>query len=172
MEEIICVDLNDRETGYMQKLQAHKTPVLHRAFSVFLVDETKILIQRRNKNKYHSGGLLANSCCSHQRKGEELSESVSRRLKEELGVSCEVKEVFDFVYFSTYAEDLYEYEFDHVFVGKYNGKINFDPDEIEAVFWIEISELKEMMLKNPEKFSTWFMICAPRVIKLIENGKI
>ncbi|MBR2943748.1 MAG: isopentenyl-diphosphate Delta-isomerase [Clostridia bacterium] len=172
MEEIICVDLNDRETGYMQKLQAHKTPVLHRAFSVFLVDETKILIQRRNKNKYHSGGLLANSCCSHQRKGEELSESVSRRLKEELGVSCEVKEVFDFVYFSTYSEDLYEYEFDHVFVGKYNGKIKFDPDEIEAVFWIEISELKEMMLKNPEKFSTWFMICAPRVIKLIENGKI
>ena len=123
MEELILVDLDDREIGTMDKAEAHRLGRLHRAFSVFIVDCDRMLIQQRNRGKYHSGGLWANACCSHPRHGETLPEATERRLREELGISCELRELFDFVYFSRYVDDLFEYEYDHVFVGEYSGFI-------------------------------------------------
>ena len=101
-DKLIWVDLNDREFGQGEKLDTHKRNILHRAFSVYLYSNGKILIQQREKNKYHSGGLWANSCCSHPRKGEELMEAAHRRMEEELGIksgTCDLKEIDSFVYF-------------------------------------------------------------------------
>jgi len=169
LEEILLVDLDDNEIGYSTKEDVHKYGTLHRAFSVFLVNEDKILIQRRNKNKYHSGGLWTNACCSHQRKTETLMDAVSRGLKEELGIECEVSEQFSFVYRTKFAEDLYEYEVDHVFLGKYDGQIDLNLDEADAIEWVSISDLKERLRENADTFTSWFIIAAPRVIKILET---
>lgn len=166
-EMLILTDLFDNETGFASKEDAHRLGLLHRAFSVFIINNGKMLIQRRNVNKYHSGGLWANACCSHPRAGESLDIAVQRRMKEELGISCELKELFDFVYFSKYGEELFEYEYDHVFLGEYGGDFSFDPDEIEELMWVGFDELEEMMLKEPQSFSSWFMIAAPKVLKEI-----
>ena len=99
MDELILVDLSDHEIGTMDKAEAHRIGRLHRAFSVFIVHGGKMLLQRRNSKKYHSGGLWANACCSHPRKGESLEAAAARRLSEELGISCAVTELFSFVYF-------------------------------------------------------------------------
>ncbi len=171
MDELILVDLFDNETGSMDKTNAHRLGRLHRAFSVFIVHEGKMLIQRRNKNKYHSGGLWANACCSHPRKGETLEEATSRRLREELGISCNIEELFEFVYFSKYSEELFEYEYDHVFLGDYTGSLSFNEEEIEELRWIDFQELEEEMLAKPESFSSWFMIAAPRVMRIISGRK-
>ena len=82
---IALVDLDDKITGYETKAEVHRRGLLHRAFSVFIVKDGKMLIQKRNIDKYHSGGLWSNTCCSHQQKGEELTESVHRRMSEEMG---------------------------------------------------------------------------------------
>ena len=173
MEQIIKVDINDNEIGTIEKLTAHKTPVLHRAFSIFLVDGNKMLIQKRALNKYHSGGLWANSCCSHPRPNKTILQSCKDRLDVELGIKedIELKEIFCFTYLSKYAEDLYEYEFDHVFVGKYSqkNKINFNKEEICELKWVKIDDLKKDLVKNPQKYSKWFLICAPKVINCLEN---
>lgn len=87
-DHIILVDLLDREIGYEEKMKAHVRPLLHRAFSIFLYHDGKFLLQRRAFSKYHSGGLWANTCCSHPRRGETLAQAVDRRLREETGVSC------------------------------------------------------------------------------------
>lgn len=171
MENIIKVDINDNELGEIEKLEAHKTPILHRAFSVFLVDGDKMLIQKRAEGKYHSGGLWANSCCSHPRPNLSFWGSVYNRIELELGIKekMPLKEVFGFTYLSKYAEDLYEYEYDHVLVGNYskNSKINFNTEEISEVKWVKIADLKKDMVKNPTKYSTWFIICAPKVFDFL-----
>ena len=165
-DELILVNVEDQEVGHQDKASVHKEGRLHRAFSVFLISDGKMLVQKRNKNKYHSGGKLANACCSHPRKGEDLQEAVHRRMKEELGMDCETEELFDFIYFSQYETDLFEYEYDHVFLGEYGGEVSVDPEEIESVEWVELEELKERLMKNPQDFATWFLIAAPKVIRI------
>lgn len=173
MEKIIKVDIDDNKIGEVEKLEAHLTPILHRAFSVFLYDGNKILLQQRAFNKYHSGGLWANSCCSHPRANLSFLESVNNRIKFELGINeiLNLTEIFSFTYFSKYSDNLYEYEYDHVLVGKYpsNLQINFNTEEIANIKWIEINKLKKELIENPAQFATWFLICAPKVIQYLEN---
>lgn len=168
--EVILVDINDNSIGIKEKYSAHKKPLLHRAFSIFLYnDNNEILIQKRQANKYHSGGLWSNACCSHPRIGETLEESTKDRLMDEIGVVTPVEEIFSFVYMSKYAEDLYEYEYDHVFLGKYNGKINLNMEEASEVKWIGLEELSNELVYEPQKYATWFIISAPRVIEEIKK---
>ena len=172
MEDVILVDLQDRQIGTMDKLEAHLEPHLHRAFSVFLVDGCKMLIQKRAMDKYHSGGLWANACCSHPRANKDFWDSVKDRLQFELGIedNLELKELFTFTYMSKYNENLYEYEYDHVLLGsikEYNFK--FNTDEIADMKWVDIDWLADDMVKNPTNYATWFLICAPKVIEYLKN---
>jgi isopentenyl-diphosphate delta-isomerase len=168
-DQILLVDINDKIIGSSNKLDAHTKPTLHRAFSVFLYYNDSILIQKRALCKYHSAGKWANSCCSHQRVGEELMESASRRLFEELSVKCELLEISNFVYFSKFNDNMYEYEYDHVLIGEYSGHYTIDIDEASEAKWISIEDLSEDLLNNPEIYSSWFKIAAPMVIKYLNN---
>lgn len=170
-EELIHVDLDDNVIGYGEKLETHRSPILHRAFSVFLYNGDKMLLQVRHPKKYHSGGLYANSCCSHPRRGETLPQAVSRRLEQELGIQAEAEEQFSFIYCTAFPNGLYEYEYDHVFLGEYSGEVPFDKEEIDRVEWISLSELKRMLVESPALFSSWFLIAAPRVLRILaERG--
>ena len=166
MEEIILVNLDDEIIGSGEKLHVHKDGLLHRAFSIFIVNNKgQMLIQKRNENKYHSGGLWANSCCSHQRADEKLQEAIHRRLQEELGFDCELEEQFSFVYRTVFDNSLVEYEVDHVFLGHYSGEIEINKDEVTEIMWISLDELSEKLVNEPEKFASWFLIAAPQVIR-------
>lgn len=173
MEKIIKVDINDNQTGEIEKLDAHKSPVLHRAFSVFLYDGDKLLLQKRAKNKYHSGGLWANSCCSHPRPNISFLESVCSRINFELGINkkLDLKELFSFTYMTQFSSTLFEYEFDHVLVAKYDSscKIYYNTSEISEMKWITTNELKIDIVANPTNYASWFLICAPKVIEYLEN---
>lgn len=167
-EQLIWVDIFDNEIGTGEKLETHVKEQLHRAFSVFIIHDGKMLIQRRALDKYHSAGLWANACCSHPRKGQTFEESVQDRLELELGIQkgdCIPKEVFSFVYYSKY-DGLSEYEYDHVLVADYNGAFTPNPQEIMETRWIELEQLKHELEEEPQKFSTWFLIAAPRVLEL------
>lgn len=169
-DTLILVDLLDRPVGQGEKLDVHKRGLLHRAFSVFLFDGDRLLIQRRAFDKYHSGGLWANSCCSHPRAGEGLDEAVHRRMMQELGMDCAVTEEFAFVYRAVYADGLSEYEYDHVFAGEYSGAVAPDAGEIAEVKWIAADELLDEMAAHPERFSAWFIIAAPELIRRRLHG--
>lgn len=158
-EYILTVDEQDRETGYMEKMEVHKKGVLHRAFSVMIFNnKDEVLLQKRAIIKYHSPGLWTNSCCSHQRQGETLTEAVSRRIKEELGITCDFKEAFKFKYRVEFDNGLIEHELDHVFIGYYNEKVFPNEDEVEEIRWVPLDELKNEMSEHPEEFTYWFKI--------------
>lgn len=168
-DQLIRVDLYDREIGYASKEEIHKNGWLHRAFSVFLVDGDRMLIQKRNLKKYHSGGLWANACCSHPRQDEGLEEAVERRLFEELGVSAPCRELSHFVYYARFENGMSEYELDHIFVGHYDGEVSFDKNEIAEVKWVDFDWLEEDLQKNPDSYAVWFLTAAPRVLEFLRN---
>ena len=164
-EEIILVNNKDEEIGYGEKLQVHLDGKLHRAFSIYIFNSKhQLLIQKRAMHKYHSPGIIANSCCSHPRKGELLKQAVHRRLKEELGFDTDLKEIFSFVYNALFENDLTENEFLHVFIGEYDSVVNPNPSEVAEVKWINIPSLLKEIKDNPEKYAVWLKMALPKVL--------
>lgn len=171
---LVLVDGLDRETGSATKLQAHVEGLLHRAFSVVLVRDgehgPELLLAKRSLLKYHSGGLWANSCCSHPRVGEEVLDAAYRRTCEELG--CEaigLREVCAFVYRAEFDNGLCEHECDHVVMGRCTGDITPDPAEASEVRWVDFDTLANELANEPTKFAAW----APIVFTMVmaELGK-
>lgn len=167
--QVVLVDIYDRPMGSLPKLTAHQSPRLHRAFSVFLYNGSRMLIQQRAEHKYHSGGLWSNSCCSHPRPGEELAQAVQSRMLEELGIAPPVHEIFEFSYICNFGNGLWEYEYDHVFIGQHSGEIALNPDEAQAMRWIEFEDLERELVECPQSYSVWFVGTAPRVIAEIRS---
>ncbi len=164
MTEVILVNENDEVMGSMEKMAAHRKPTLHRAFSVFLFNNHhKILLQQRAPGKYHSGGLWTNTCCSHPHPGEETKVAASRRLKEEMGIETDITKVFDFIYQADFDNGLTEYEYDHVFIGTYNGAIMPDHTEVSSYCFKSIEEIKQDLELKPHMYTAWFKIALPKL---------
>jgi isopentenyl-diphosphate Delta-isomerase len=164
MDEVVLVDIHDQQTGTMEKMAAHQTPNLHRAFSVFLFDRNNnMLLQQRAHVKYHSGGLWTNACCSHPRPGETTISAAKRRLSEELGMQADIAFAFDFIYQVAFENGLYEFEYDHVFTGIYEGELNPDPNEVAAWCYKSLEEIKADLKENPASYTEWFKIALPRL---------
>ena len=127
-----------------------------------------MLIQQRAWHKYHCGGLWANTCCSHPWPGEDIGACAATRLLEETGiVHHALRHHHDFVYFTKFSENLYEYEYDHVFIGEYEGSFTANPAEVEQLRWISLTDLRTELVEAPEKYAPWFLICAPKVLNTI-----
>jgi isopentenyl-diphosphate Delta-isomerase len=162
--DVILVDEQDRPTGAMEKMEVHQKAMLHRAFSVFIFnDKGEMLLQKRAGKKYHSGGLWTNACCSHPQPGEESMLAANRRLEEEMGFTAPLKKVFSFIYKAAFANGLTEHEYDHVFIGNYNGLVKPDPDEVEDYRYQSLDELKQSLQTHPHHFTEWFKIAFPRI---------
>jgi isopentenyl-diphosphate delta-isomerase len=158
-EQVILVDENDNQIGLMPKMEAHEKALLHRAFSVFTFnDKGELLLQQRAADKYHSPLLWTNTCCSHQRNGETSLEAGKRRLQEEMGFTCELEEVFSFIYKAPFDNGLTEHELDHVMIGYYNEDPIINREEVEAFKWMTLEEVKVDMELNPALYTAWFTI--------------
>ena len=160
MEQVVLVDENDNATGVMEKLRAHTEGKLHRAVSVFIFNtKGELLLQQRAHDKYHSAGLWTNTCCSHPRPGESAYDAAVRRLREEMGMACELEKVFSFVYKSHLDNNLTEYEFDHVFTGISDSFPQPEKTEVAAWRYSGIDRLDDDMKNNPGQYTEWFKIC-------------
>lgn len=158
-ERVILVDAGDTPVGTAEKLTAHREGRLHRAFSVFVLnDGDEVLLQRRAEGKYHSGGLWSNTCCSHPRPGEETEVAARRRLEEEMGFVCPLEPAFEMVYRADVGGGLVEYEYDHIFLGRWNGGPDPDPAEVAGWRWVGLPELREEVARTPRRFTYWFRV--------------
>ena len=158
-EKVILVNEKDDQLGLMGKLEAHQKAVLHRAFSVFVFNKKgELLLQQRALSKYHSPGLWTNTCCSHQRDGETNLVAGKRRLDEEMGFSCELKEMFWFVYKAPFDNGLTEHELDHVMIGYYDKDPTCNPEEVASYKWLMPADVKKDIVMNPQLYTEWFRI--------------
>ena len=124
-----------------------------------------MLLQQRANDKYHSAGLWSNACCSHPRPDENIDEAAERRLQEEMGFSTPLKKIFDFIYKEEVDNNLIEYEFDHVFVGNYDGEVPFNRNEVRGYAFKSLQEIEDLLKSKPELFTKWFQIAFRRVAK-------
>jgi len=164
MEHVILVDENDQQLGLMEKMEAHEKGLLHRAFSVFVFnDQKQLLIHQRAADKYHSGGLWTNTCCSHPRENETITAAGERRLQEEMGFSCSVEPIFSFIYKAKLDGGMTEHEFDHVLIGRYNAAPQPNPDEVMDWKYVDLAEIVEDMNTHPDRYTSWFRIVFDKV---------
>jgi isopentenyl-diphosphate delta-isomerase len=158
-EQLILVDSVDREVGVGDKLKTHLDGRLHRAFSIFVFDgDGRLLLQQRARTKYHSGGLWSNTACGHPRPGEQTLAAAHRRLREEMGFDCELREAFKFLYRAELDNQLVEHECDHVFIGRYEGDPSPDPSEVEGWRWIDTKELHGEFRCSPQDYTYWLKV--------------
>lgn len=171
MQEVILVNERDEPIGTMGKMEAHEKAILHRAFSVFIFNSKgEMLLQQRAARKYHSGGLWTNACCSHPNPGEETKQAAERRLNEELGFSTNLQQAFHFTYKAPFDNGLTEHEYDHVFTGTYNGTILPNKDEVSDYCFKAMDEIKNSLQTHPQKYTAWFHIALPQLIKWMNNA--
>jgi len=171
MDKVVLVDesgkdrLNsDGSLKTLDKLEAHRRGILHRAVSVFIFNSRgQLLLQKRAAGKYHSSELWTNTCCTHPRTGEKPSETACRRLREEMGLESKLKEIFSFLYQADVGNGLIEYEFDHVFTGISDRSPAPDPAEASDWKWISLEDLEAALAKHPEEFTPWLPRCFPEV---------
>lgn len=159
MEKVILVDEQDNAIGTMDKLEAHYKGVLHRAFSILIFNSRgEMLLQKRSVNKYHSGGLWTNSCCSHPTPGEPIAKEASKRLKYEMGIDLQPEFAYKFLYKSQLDNNFTEHELDHVFTGVYDGTPLVNSDEVEDWKSISIQALRADIVRYPYRYTVWFRL--------------
>jgi isopentenyl-diphosphate delta-isomerase len=169
---VILVDKDDIPTGTALKLEAHRNALLHRAVSVFIVnDKGEWLLQRRALDKYHSNGLWTNTCCTHPVPGESSKDAAERRLKEEMGLVCDLYYLFPFIYKGKLDNELTEHELDHVYLGISNDPPEINREEVEDWKYISFIELAEDVQKNSDEYTYWFRLIYKDVYDLITKNE-
>ena len=172
-EQVILVNQNDEPIGLMDKMEAHEKALLHRAFSVFILNsQNEVMLQQRASHKYHSPMLWTNTCCSHQRDGETNIQAGTRRLYEEMGFKTELKELFHFIYKAPFDNGLTEHELDHVMIGYYNDTPIINLDEVESWKWMTTEAIKKDMIVNPGIYTVWFKIIFDEFYHYLEDHKL
>lgn len=165
MTDVILVDEHDNAIGAMEKLETHQKGLLHRAFSVFAFNSGgELLLQRRAPHKYHSSGLWTNTCCSHPTPGEDTEDAAHRRLQEEMGFDCPLTHAGHLLYRVEFDNGLTEHEFDHIFIGHFDGEPSLNPDEADEYRWASPTEFREEIAAHPERFTYWFKLALGKVL--------
>lgn len=156
---VILVNEHDEEVGHMEKMQAHREGLLHRAISVILINSKKeILLQQRALHKYHSPGLWSNTCCSHPYPNESTEAAANRRLSEEMGLSSHLEHRYAFIYKVALEHGLTEHEYDHVFVGYCNQDPTLNSEEVMGYKWMSVDALQTDIAQHPENYTYWFRL--------------
>jgi len=172
-ETLILVDSADRVIGTGEKIEIHRLGVLHRAFSVWIFNSRgELLLQKRAMTKYHSRGLWSNTCCGHPRPGETTENAARRRLQEEMGLDCALRETLTFTYEAQLESGLTEHEFVHVFFGRSEENPRLAPAEADEWKWMDLSNLVKAIKQKPNTFTYWFRICLNLIDRDLDERKV
>ena len=159
MDNVILVDEQDNVIGTMEKMEAHRKGVLHRAFSILIFNSKgELLLQKRSTKKYHSGGLWTNACCSHPMPDESMRDATRKRLMHEMGIELQPEFAYKFIYETKLDKNLIEHELDHVFTGIFDGNPTINLEEVDDWKFMSIHSIRREIKAQPELYSSWFKL--------------
>lgn len=145
----------------VEKIDVHLRGLKHKAVSIFVLNQGRILIQQRALHKYHTPGQWANTCCTHPHWGEATDDCAHRRLREELGITgLRLQPRGEIEYRAQVGAEMIEHEVVDVFVAQAPDdlQIHLNPDEVNATRWLSAGDLKDAMTATPDNFTPWLHI--------------
>ena len=159
-ELLILVDKKDQAIGLAAKEKCHQNSgILHRAFSIFIFDKKgQLLLQKRSSNKVLWPLFWSNSCCSHPKKGEDLLSAAQNRLKQEMGIDCQLRQEGKLTYQACFKDKGAEREITNIFIGTYSGPVFPNPEEVAEIKWVEPKKLAADIKVNPGIYTPWFKL--------------
>lgn len=167
MSMVLLLNEDVEIIGVSEKQNAHETGAFHLAFSILIINSRfEMLIQKRAKHKYHSGGLWSNACCSHPSAVTNIENDLKERLRYEMGIDANVKWLFDHRYYAVLDNSLIENEYDHVFIGYFEGVPVPNRKEVDDWRWASFSEIEGGITNNPEIFTPWFKQIFEKFLKM------
>lgn len=173
MDKIVLVNEQDENIGECEKLETHRKGYLHRAFSIFIFNsDGDCLLQKRANHKYHSPALWSNACCSHDVAGTNFNTYINQRLKEEIGITANLKKLFKTIYKLECGNNLTEHELNHVYIGFTDQKPILNLDEVSETRYIRKDMLLVELDKESEKFTGWFKVLYPMVLQNLCDSAI
>lgn len=157
-ESLIVVDQKDNIIGYENKIKCHEDEgILHRAFSILIFnDQKQLLLQKRSNQKLLWPLYWSNSVCSHPHPGESYKEGAIRRLKEELGLTTGLTLLYKFQYQARFKNIGAEKEMCCVYIGKTNGTVRANPEEIAEWKYVNREMLNNHVMNRPQLYTPWF----------------
>jgi isopentenyl-diphosphate delta-isomerase len=87
-----------------------------------------------------------------------------------LGFNCHLRELFAFTYQAQLDNYVVEYEYDHVFVGQFEGEFVPHPEEVDEWRWVWPDDLKTGIRVNPREYTAWLKICFNDVMDAVSVG--
>jgi len=154
----------------MDKLDVHRRGLRHKAISVFVLAGPAVLIQQRAAGKYHTPGLWANTVCTHPHWDEDDLTCAHRRLREELGIEgLIVTPLRDVEYRADVGAGLIEHEMVRIFAARAPRDLpmRLNPDEVQAVRWVDLHVLADEARRWPERFTPWLRIYLERHLDVL-----
>ena len=97
-----------------------------------------------------------------------MEDATRRKLKHEMGIDISTEFAYKFIYQAALDKNLIEHEYDHVYVGTFDGEPSINTEEVEAWKYVDLATLRSDIKKNPEAYTYWFklIISHPQVTEL------
>jgi isopentenyl-diphosphate delta-isomerase len=170
-ERVVLLDEAGHAVGTAPKREVHHqaTP-LHLAFSCYVFDgRGGVLVTQRALHKPTWPGVWTNSACGHPGPGEDITEAVVRRVREELGLRLHDLRLAlpAFRYQAVMANGVRENEMCPVFTALTDDAVAADPEEVEAAVWEPWEEFRSAVRDGSRDVSPW---CRDQVLLLDELG--
>ncbi len=164
-EPLILVDSADNVLGYRPKSECHEGDgLLHRAFSIFLFnDDGEVLLQQRSDMKQLWPGYWSNSCCSHPRRGENVTDAAERRLHEELAIRTPLTFLYRFEYRAAFGAAGTEHELCSVYAARSDDPVAVNVNEVSAWDFVAPETLDRELANHPAAYTPWHKLEWPQI---------
>ena len=154
-EQFVVVDEMDRVIGAAPRREVHGNNLRHRAVHIFIFNrEGELLLQKRSRWKDRHPNLWDSSAAGHVGAGEEYDGAAVRELREELGVTANLRRV---AYLN--ASERTGEEFIWLYHGEGNGPFVPARTEIDALQFFSPAAVSQWIEQRPEDFAPGFIEC-------------
>lgn len=159
MPNISFVDDKDNVIGAGSKKEAWEKGIIHRISRIFLFNSKgELLITKRADHLVSLPGKWDQSAAGHVDEGEDYMTAAQRELFEEVGVK-NVKLIEKGKSFTDETDETGKIKkrFSTLFLGKYDGKVSPNPEEVSVIRWINPKDLSTWMDEKPNDFTKGFI---------------
>lgn len=166
IEYLDLVDENDNVIGKEDRNIIYKNEWRNfRVINIMITtSDNKIIVPKRSGNRRVFPNCYDCSVGGHVSSGETYEYAAYRELEEELGITnVKLEEIG---YFKPY--ELNTSAFSKMYKLKYDGKLNYDKDGIQEIYYMTKEEIRKLIEEDPTQFKGDY----PKLFKWLDKNNL